>query len=87
MGKWQLEVAKMALYMIFPVASFYAYHQVDWFEDNFKDIQGKIYSKENMETKKELSEFIEKLREHRERKVQSELVRLQAESVNKNMSD
>ena len=28
MGKWQLEVAKMALYMIFPVASFYAYHQV-----------------------------------------------------------
>ena len=28
MGKWQLEVAKMGLYMIFPVASFYAYHQV-----------------------------------------------------------
>ena len=28
MGNWQLEVAKMGLYMAFPVASFYAYHQV-----------------------------------------------------------
>ena len=29
MGNWQLEVAKMAVYMAFPVASFYVYHQVN----------------------------------------------------------
>ena len=28
MGNWQLEVAKMAVYMAFPVTSFYVYHQV-----------------------------------------------------------
>jgi hypothetical protein len=28
MGNWQLEVAKMAIYMAFPVTSFYVYHQV-----------------------------------------------------------
>ena len=29
MGNWQLEIAKMAIYMAFPVTSFYVYHQVD----------------------------------------------------------
>ena len=29
MGNWQLEVGKFAIYMMFPVASFYAYHQVE----------------------------------------------------------
>jgi len=28
MGNWKLEVAKMAVYMAFPVTSFYVYHQV-----------------------------------------------------------
>ena len=28
MGNWQLEIAKMAIYMAFPVTSFYVYHQV-----------------------------------------------------------
>ena len=33
MGNWQLEVAKMAVYMAFPVTSFYVYHQVANFTD------------------------------------------------------
>ena len=33
MGNWQLEVAKMAVYMAFPVTSFYVYHQVANFAD------------------------------------------------------
>jgi hypothetical protein len=28
MGNWQLEVAKMAIYVFFPVGAFYFYHQV-----------------------------------------------------------
>ena len=28
MGNWQLEIFKMAVYMAFPVTSFYVYHQV-----------------------------------------------------------
>ena len=28
MGNWKLEIAKMAIYMAFPVTSFYVYHQV-----------------------------------------------------------
>ena len=27
MGNWKLEVGKMAIYMAFPVTSFYVYHQ------------------------------------------------------------
>ena len=28
MGNWKLEIAKMVIYMAFPVTSFYVYHQV-----------------------------------------------------------
>ena len=28
MGNWQLEVAKMAIYIFVPVGAFYAFHQV-----------------------------------------------------------
>jgi len=32
MGSWKLEVFKMALYVFFPVASFYVFNQPDLFE-------------------------------------------------------
>jgi len=28
MGKWQLEVVRMTIYIFFPVAAFYGFHQV-----------------------------------------------------------
>ena len=31
MGNWKLEIAKMVIYMAFPVTSFYVYHQVGIF--------------------------------------------------------
>lgn len=32
MGGWQLEVAKMALYMAFPVGMFHYFNQPEYFE-------------------------------------------------------
>ena len=99
MGNWQLEVAKMAVYMAFPVTSFYVYHQVlpcrhlhhhlhhprhhhsyhhyyhlhrhnhrhqvDWFEDNLKDIHTKTRTRETIENDKEIKEYVEMMRTHR----------------------
>ena len=39
MGNWQLEVGKFAIYMMFPVASFYAYHQVEIFGQNRANVR------------------------------------------------
>ena len=42
MGNWQLEIAKMAIYMAFPVTSFYVYHQVRW-KKFYKILTGKVF--------------------------------------------
>ena len=41
MGNWKLEIAKMAIYMAFPVTSFYVYHQVS----NKMDYLNRVMSK------------------------------------------
>jgi len=86
MGNWQLEVGKFAIYMMFPVASFYAYHQVDWFEDSYKEIQKKVNTKESIQNQKEIQEFITTLKDHRtqerESKFQDKLEKLREEQKN-----
>ncbi len=43
MGSWKFEVAKFALYVFFPVGSFYAFHQIQYFdEEKLVDFQRRI---------------------------------------------
>jgi len=79
MGNWKLEVAKMAVYMAFPVTSFYVYHQVDWFEDELTEIHKKVRTKETIENKKQIDECIEMMRSHRDKKFKDELAKMKEE--------
>jgi len=76
MGNWQLEVAKMAIYMAFPVTSFYVYHQVDWFEDELTEIHKKVRTKECIENKAMIDEAVEMMRSHRDKKFKDELAKM-----------
>jgi len=86
MGNWQLEVGKMAIYMAFPVATFYAYHQIDWFADQYKGMQRKLYTTEDQMAKVEFQEFLKGMKEFEEKKRKHELMRAES-SVAKQMGD
>jgi len=79
MGNWKLEIAKMVIYMAFPVTSFYVYHQVDWFEDEITDLHRKVRTKESMENTKELQDCVEMMRSHRDKKFKDELAKMKQE--------
>ena len=79
MGNWKLELGKMAIYMAFPVTSFYVYHQVDWFEDQIADMHRKVRSKESINNKKELQECVEMMRSHQDKKFKAELAKMKDE--------
>jgi len=78
MGNWQLEVGKMAIYMAFPVGTFYAYHQIEWFADQYKDMQRKVYSSEDPNAKAEFHAFLKGLKEHEEKVKEIESIKLEA---------
>jgi len=79
MGNWQLEIGKMAIYMAFPVTSFYVYHQVDWFEDKLKDIHTKTRTKETIQNDKEIKEYVEMMRTHRDKQFKEDLAKMKEE--------
>jgi len=80
MGNWKLEVGKMAIYMAFPVTSFYVYHQVDWFEDQITDLHRKVRTKESVNNTKELQDCVEMMRSHRDKKFKQELAKMKEEA-------
>lgn len=52
MGTWKLEVARMAVYMVFPVGAFYVFNQPQWFEEATIEERRRIFkptSKEHTE--------------------------------------
>ena len=79
MGNWQLEIGKMAIYVFFPVTSFYVYHQVDWFEDELTAIHKKVRTKKTLENAKEIEECAEMMRSHRDKKFKEELAKMKEE--------
>jgi len=78
MGNWQLEVFRMGVYIFFPVATFYAYHQVDWFEEKYKALQRKTRTKEIIANDKEMAEFAQAMIELKEKKFAKDLAKFQA---------
>lgn len=77
MGNWQLEVAKMAVYVFMPVAAFYVYHQVDYFEDELTRFARRHHTRETVQANKTIKEAIELNRQHRENMYKEELKRLE----------
>jgi len=66
----------MAIYMAFPVTSFYVYHQVDWFEDEITDMHKKLRSKETVTNAEELKECVAMMRSHQDKKFKDELAKM-----------
>lgn len=61
MAKWKLEAAKMAMYLSFPVASFYFFNQPQLFEEYVIKMKRVMYPPENeadREAIRELKELI-----------------------------
>ena len=52
MGTWTLEVARMGVYMFFPVALFYVFNQPQWFEEYIVKNKKELFSSVNLENSK-----------------------------------
>jgi len=66
MGNWQLEIFKFSLYVFAPVASFYIYHKVDFFNNELETFQRKYNTPQLLKNEKQIQqdlEFLNSLRE------------------------
>lgn len=52
MERWKLEIARMALYMAFPVSLFYIFNQPQYFEKWVINTRRELFPPENTEKKK-----------------------------------
>ncbi|XP_033226464.1 protein PET100 homolog, mitochondrial [Belonocnema kinseyi] len=59
MGSWQLEVARMFLYMAFPVACFHYFNQPENFEEFVINVRKEMLHAETQESRDELKKFFE----------------------------
>lgn len=66
MGNWQLEVAKMALYVGFPVALFHYFNQSESFEQWATKMQNEINPPQNEKFREEIKRVARELRERDE---------------------
>ncbi len=80
MGNWQLEAAKMGMYMIFPVGCFYYFNQAEYFEDWMIKLRREMYPAESRVNKKMFDDTIREMKEKQER----EYLRLLEEKETKN---
>ncbi len=73
MGGWQLEVARMAGYIFFPVVFFYSYHQIGFKEEFVTELHKKHLSARMIQDRERKAETEKIIREFRQRKLQEEL--------------
>ena len=64
MGSWQAEVAKMFLYVMFPVAVFHCYNQPEIFENWAQQTKNKYFQPSSPDDFKELYEYFEKKKQN-----------------------
>lgn len=69
MGGWKLEVAKMAIYMTFPVALFHYFNQPQYFEDWVTKMKRELYPPEKEEVRAHFEEAKRQVREQHEMKM------------------
>jgi len=65
MGTWVLEVAKMGMYMAFPVALFHMFNQPEYFEEWVTKKKRELYPPESKSHHEELQQAI---REHHQKR-------------------
>ncbi|XP_012254264.1 protein PET100 homolog, mitochondrial [Athalia rosae] len=73
MGTWQLEVARMALYMAFPVALFHYFNQPEVYEESITNKKREIYPVVKREKEQEIRDQLRAARDRREAKQLREL--------------
>lgn len=66
MGNWHLEVARMAMYMTFPVALFHLFNQPEYFEDWVKNTRRELYPPESKTHREEIQKAINEIREQQD---------------------
>lgn len=69
MGTWHLEVAKMTIYVMFPVAMFHYFNQPEYFEKWVTDTKRQAYPREDTIHKQELDNAIREIREKRDKEM------------------
>ncbi|KAJ8964139.1 hypothetical protein NQ314_005107 [Rhamnusium bicolor] len=66
MGGWKLEVGKMALYVMFPVALFHYFNQPEYFEEWVVKTKRELYPPESKEKRESFEKAIRAIREEQE---------------------
>uniref|UniRef100_A0A1L8E083 Protein pet100 log mitochondrial n=1 Tax=Nyssomyia neivai TaxID=330878 RepID=A0A1L8E083_9DIPT len=67
MGGWHLEIAKMALYITFPVALFHYFNQPQYFEKWVTDMKRELYPPEDTSQNDEFKKAIRSVRVAKEK--------------------
>lgn len=69
MAGWKLEVARMAMYMMFPVTLFHIFNQPAYFEEWVTKTKRELYPPEKDGHRKEMEDFIQQMRLKNENKM------------------
>lgn len=64
MGSWHLEVARMALYISFPVAMFHIFNQPRFFEKWVIDLKREVYPPDSDPELKKLRAALEEIKKN-----------------------
>lgn len=73
MGNWQLEVAKMALYMAFPVACFHYFNQPEYFEEWVTKTKREIYPPDSKSQNAEFANALKNIQKEQHLRILKEM--------------
>ncbi|GAB0088765.1 protein PET100 homolog, mitochondrial [Sergentomyia squamirostris] len=82
MGGWVLEVAKMAMYITFPVALFHYFNQPEYFESYVTDMKRELYPPEDTSKQEEFKKAIKSVRAAREQEILRKLEEIEKKEKN-----
>ncbi|XP_059621918.1 protein PET100 homolog, mitochondrial [Phlebotomus argentipes] len=83
MGGWQLEVAKMTMYIFFPVALFHYFNQPEYFEKWVTSTRRELYPPEDPKQIEEIRKTIKSIRaKHEKEQIQKALEEIEKKEKN-----
>lgn len=62
MGSWVLEIAKMGLYLSFPVAAFHVFNSPEYFEKYVIEKKREMYPREDQMYREEVNQLFREMR-------------------------